>query len=253
MGSFQLAIFILYYLQVVYALAQSSNDLGGSFVQQDPATGQSDISGVNGLAPQQEGALGAALSSLDQSNAPLPQASTNTDNAFLDPVNETPGAYGLDSVGTRDPNLVAANTDDCASANQPAAGKLKARGGKQRRAPPNPKSVCPTTGGLLPANRKPQAPSGVQQLDPNIWPNVLKVPTKDGDNPACYEATHGLMPIGVCENPLQNPRASEFDPLNTVNPNLIPRAWKLKDCSLGAFPPSFPVFLFQVQFTHKLV
>lgn len=37
---------------------------------------------------------------------------------------------------------------------------------------------------------------------------MFKIPTDDGDSPACFEARNGLMPVGVCANRERRPEPS---------------------------------------------
>ena len=82
-----------------------------------------------------------------------------------------------------------------------------------------------------------QAPpqSGTKKHEqPIILPNLLRIPMNDGDNPTCYDATYGLMPVGVCQNPQQTPQPSKYDVFMNRNIDLYARAWKLIDCQLGS-------------------
>lgn len=248
MGALQLAIFMLIitYLRDVDALAQSPNKLSGR------------------LSRRQELAL-------QGNTAPsLAQLSTNADGIpYSDAQNENnPLALPLSLVDTTtsQPDLIASdNHAPCSPVDNPiTGGTLKRRWSKQRReATKNAESTCPS-GITTPTDTdthpsrtdeqqqsqteqkgREQGPGG-QDESPKPeelnWPSLFKIPTKDGDNPACFESTNGLMPVGVCENPTREPERSRWDVFMRVNNGLGPRAWKLPDSQLGAFSSHFVIF-----------
>lgn len=214
----------------------------------------------------------------ERNNAPplVAQLSTRADGSpYFDPTNENyPIALSLSSVETTTtttttkPDLIVANDPPCSPANYPitTGGKLKRRGGKQRRggATTKPESLCPLpattttttdtdthppqTDGQQPQTEEKGQEQGGQvphdgspQPEELKWPNLFRIPTNDGDSPACFEATNGLMPVGVCENPQQQPEPSRWDIFMQVNRNVDPQAWKLPDSTLGVlFYSSFP-------------
>lgn len=164
-------------------------------------------------------------------------------------------------IGTLEPNTIAANSENC----QPLieGGKLRARGEKERRAsPPGPKLFCPlpsTSGsGTSESGEQQQppptkgkggdeggqAPGGTSQEQLLVLPKLFRIPVNDGDNPACYDATNGLMPVGVCQNPQQSPQPSKYDVFMSRNIDIFPRAWKLIDSQPGAFPLYFSPSIF---------
>lgn len=79
-----------------------------------------------------------------------------------------------------------------------------------------------------------QAPGGTNQEQPVILPKLFRIPINDGDNPTCYDATYGLMPVGVCQNPQLTPQPSKYDVFMNRNIDIYPRAWKLFDSQPGA-------------------
>lgn len=240
MSALQLAIFILItYLRAVDALAQTPNKLSER------------------LSVRQELAL------QDNTAPPIAQVSTKADGStYRDAENENHlYALPLSSVDTTtsQPDLILSdNSAPCSPVNNPiTGGRLKRRWGKQRRgATTNPESACPLPAITTPTDtdtrpsktdgQQPQteeksqeqgsgAHDGSPKPDELNWPNLFKIPTKDGDNPACFEATNGLMPVGVCENPTLQPEPSRWDVFMRVNRDIGPRAWKLPDSQLGAF------------------
>lgn len=248
MGALQLAIFMLIitYFQAVDGLAQSPNKLSER------------------LSVREELAL-------QGNTAPsLAQLSTKADGSpYSDPQNENnPLALPLSLVDTTtsQPDLIASdNHAPCSPVdNLITGGRLKRRGRKQRRgATKNPGLTCPsgltapTDTDTRPSETDEQQQSQTEQKgreqEPGghdespkpeelNWPNLYKIPTKDGDNPACFESTNGLMPVGVCENPTRQPERSRWDVFMRVNNGIGPRAWKLPDSQLGAFSFIFIVF-----------
>lgn len=248
MGALQLAIFMLIitYFRAVDALAQSPNTLSER------------------LSVREELAL------QDTTAPPLAQLSTKADGSpYLDAQNENnPLALPLNLVDTTtsQPDLIVSdNPAPCSPVNNPVTGgRLKRREGKQRRgATKNPESSCPSPEITTPTDtdtrpsktgeqQQPQTEGKGREQGPGAhdgspkpeelnWPNLFKIPTKDGDNPVCFEVSNGLMPVGVCENPTLQPEPSKWDVFMKVNRDVSPRAWKLPDSQLGAF--SF-LFLF---------
>lgn len=181
----------------------------------------------------------------------------------------------VDTTTTAQTDLIVTDNNNpapCSSSvyNPITGGRLKRRGGgKQRRGGANNKnsesSTCPSPATITtptdtdtsPSN-KPDEQQQQQQQQPQTeaekkgpgaahddgspkpdeqlnWPNLFKIPTKDGDNPACFQVTNGLMPVGVCENPTLQPEPSRWDVFMKVNHDIYPRAWKLPDSQLGTF------------------
>lgn len=241
-----LAILILTSLRAVGGFAQAPNQ-------------PSELSSV-----QQELAL------QEQNTTPaLTRLSAKADSRpSRDPADENQ-VFGLPSWSLIDeiskPDLILSNGNKapCSPVNHPATtgGKLKRRGVKERRgATPKPESFCPIpaattttdtdtpppkTDGQRPQTEKgqeqgPAPQDGLPQPEEFKWPNMFKIPTGDGDSPACFEATNGLMPVGVCENPERQPEPSRWDVFMQFNRYMDPRAWKLQDSTLGAFFPSLP-------------
>lgn len=245
MGALQLAIFMLIitYFRAVDALAQSPNKLSER------------------LSVREELALQGTTA------PPLAQLSTKADGSpYLDAQNENnPLALPLNLVDntTSQPDLIVSdNPAPCSPVNNPiTGGRLKRREGKQRRgATKNPESSCPSPEITTPTDmdtrpsktgeqQQPQTEGKGREQGPGAldgspkpeelnWPNLFKIPTKDGDNPVCFEVSNGLMPVGVCENPTLQPEPSKWDVFMKVNRDVSPRAC---DSQLGAF--SF-LFLF---------
>lgn len=206
--------------------------------------GQGEIRRAEGLLPLQQKRPRVGLERRQESTFSLDQGLSNTEE---DTQNTLP-------IGTTEPNAIAASSENCQPL--PAGGKLKARGGKERRAPPpGPKIFCPlpsTTGTDTPEpGQQPQPPTtgngsdereggqapggGTPQGQPLAVPKSLRIPINDGDNPACYDATNGLMPVGVCQNPEQSPQPSKYDVFMSRNIDIFPRAWKLIDSQPGVF------------------
>lgn len=245
MGALQLAIFMLIItnIQAVDALAQTPNKLS------ERLSGPQELALQGNTAP------------------PLARISTKADTSpYLDAHNENhPLSIPLSSVDTTtsQPDLIVSdNSAPCSPLKNPTTGwRFKRRAEKQRRgATTNPESTCPSSAVTTPTGtdnrpsktdgQQPQteekgqeqglgAHDGSPKPDKLIWPNLLKIPTKDGDNPACFEATNGLMPVGVCENPTLQPEPSRWDVFMQVNRDMGPRAWKLPDSQLGAFLSPF--------------
>lgn len=240
MGAIHLAIFILTSLRAVGGFAQTPHKPSESLV-------------AHQALALQERNTGPALAQVS------PKAD---DSPYRDPPDETqsialPSWSSVETISK--PDLILSSNALCSSVNHPTTttgGKLKRRGVKQRRgATPNPELFCPLpaaitttdtdTGpskidGQRPQTEKgqeqgPTPPDGLPQPEEFKWPNLFKIPTDDGDSPACFEATNGLMPVGVCENPEQRPEPSRWDVFMQFNRYFNPRAWKLLDSTLGAF------------------
>lgn len=238
MGVLHLTIFILTSLRAVDGSAQTPNK-------------RSEL-----LFVQQELAL------QERTTAPaIAQVSTTADGSpYRDPENENlsfalPSWSSVETISKHD--LILSNNAPCSPVIHPTAtgGKLKRRRVKERRG--NSELFCPLpaartttdidnhpskTDGQRPQTEKgheqgPAAHDGLPQPEEFKWPNMFKIPTNDGDSPACFEATNGLMPVGVCENPEQQPEPSRWDIFMQFNRYMDPRAWKLLDSTLGAFPP----------------
>ena len=243
MGAIHLAIFILTSLRAVGGFAQTPHK---------PHKPSESLVAYQALALQERN-TGPALAQVS------PKAD---DSPYRDPPDETqsialPSWSSVETISK--PDLILSSNALCSSVNHPTTttgGKLKRRGVKQRRgATPNPELFCPLpaaitttdtdTGpskidGQRPQTEKgqeqgPTPPDGLPQPEEFKWPNLLKIPTDDGDSPACFEATNGLMPVGVCENPEQRPEPSRWDVFMQFNRYFNPRAWKLLDSTLGAF------------------
>lgn len=243
MGALHLAIFILISIQAIDAFAQT------------PDKSSERLSVRQELALQERNTdptLAQALTEADGS----PSRDPADENQFI-------ALSSWDSVDTTsNPGLVVSNNAPCSPVNQPpttiTGGKLKRRGLKQRRgAPPQPESICPVPAATdtdTHPSKQPQTEEQGREQGPALrdgspqpedfkWPNMFKLPTKDGDSPACFEATNGLMPVGVCENPKQLPEPSRWDVFMQVNHYIDARSWKLLDSTLGAclnFPFLFP-------------
>lgn len=248
MGALRLAIFMLImtYFRAVDALAQSPNKLP------ERLSGRQELALQGNTAPS------------------LAQLSTNTDGSpYSDAQNENNSLalpLSLVDTTTSQPDLIASdNHAPCSSVDNPITGEsLKRRGRKERRgATKHPELTCPS-GITTPTDTdthpsktdeqqqsqteqkgRQQAP-GRQSESPKPeeldWPPLFKIPSKDGDNPACFQSTNGLMPVGVCENPSRQPERSRWDVFMRVNNGLSPRAWKLPDSQLGAFSFFFVIF-----------
>ena len=235
MGILHLVIFILTSLRAVAGFAQTPNKPSER------------------LSVQQELAL------QERSTAPaLAHLSTKADGSpYRDPVDENQITLPWNSVETiSGPHLFLSNNAPCAPTTTTTGGKFNQRGRKPRRgATPEPELFCPLpaatvttdtdtdpsqTDGQRPPTKKAQeqgpAPQGESPQPEELkWPNLFKIPIDDGDSPACFEATNGLMPIGVCENPEQQPERSKWDVFMQFNRYMDPRAWKLPDSTLGVY------------------
>lgn len=253
-GVLHLAIFILTSLRAVDVLATAPNK-------------PSEVSSVQEELAIQERNTTPRLN-------PLP---TKADGSPSRNRADETQSFGLTSWDLTDtiskPDLILSNGNNapCSPVNHRATteGKLKRRKLKERRgATPNPESFCPKPGaittdtdtpapkadGQQPQTEKgqeqgPAAKYGLPQSEEFKWPNMFKIPTGDGDSPACFEATNGLMPVGVCENSERQPEPSRWDVFMQFNRYMDPRAWKLVDSTLGAF---FFSHIFFRPCTHNL-
>lgn len=206
----------------------------------------------------------------DRKTAPaLAQVSTKDDDSpSPDPADENqsitlPSWSSVEAISK--PGLILSKNAPCSPANHPTS-KPKRRGLKQRQgATPKPKLFCPLPSAATttttdtdsqpskndgPDGQQPQTKKGQELAPPDgsppqpeefKWPNMFKIPTNDGDSPACFEATNGQMPVGVCENPEQLPEPSRWDVFFQFNIDVEPRAWKLPDATLGAYLFPFPL------------
>lgn len=173
------------------------------------------------------------------------EATFSLDQGLSNNKKETQDAVQIDNTGL---NMISANIiEDC----QPLP-RLRARGRKEERAPPPvPNLKCPLpaitgTDTPQPGQQQPssttghdeqkdgQAPSGTETEQPFILPDLFRIPINDGDNPTCYDATYGLMPVGVCQNPQQTPQPSKYDVFMNRNIDIYARAWKLIDSQPGS-------------------
>lgn len=240
MGALQLAIFMLIitYFRAVDALAQSPNKLS------ERLSGRQELALQGNTAPSL-----AQLSTKADGSSPYSDAQ-NENNPLALP-------FSLVDTTTSQPDLIASdNHAPCSPPDNPiTGGRLKRRGRKQRRGATCPSGItAPTDTDTRPDEQQQsqteqkgrEQGSGGHDESPKQeelnWPNLFKIPTKDGDNPACFESTNGLMPVGVCENPTRQPERSRWDVFMRVNKGISPRAWKLPDSQLGAFSFIFVIF-----------
>lgn len=243
MGAFHLAIFLLTSLRAVDAFAKTLNE---------PSEHLS-------VVPQE-------LALQDRNNVPaLARVSTKDDGSpYREPADEIesialPPWSSVEAISKT--GLILSKNAPCSPGNHPKS-KLKRRGLKQRRgATPNPELFCPlpsaattTTTSTTDTDPQPPKTDGQQpqtkkdqdqgrdppdrsppQPEEFKWPNMFKIPTHDGDSPACFEATNGLMPVGVCENPEQLSEPSRWDVFFQFNNDVEPRSWKLPDATRGTY------------------
>lgn len=240
-ATFWFDLFVLcYHLLAVDGLAQKVNR-GDVNVQPETSwqQGQGEIRKMEGLLALQQHWPAIGLKRRQESTFSLDQGLSNTKE-------DTQNAVQID---TTEPNIIAANIEDC----QPLP-RLRPRGGKEGQAPPLvPNLKCPLpaiTGTDIPQSGQQQqpptmsngaderedgqAPDGTKQEQPIILPNLFRIPINDGDNPTCYDATYGLMPVGVCQNPQLTPQPSKYDVFMNRNIDIYARAWKLIDSQPGA-------------------
>lgn len=242
MGALHLAIFILISLRAVDSFAQTPNK------------------------PSERSSVQRELA-LQNTTPALTQLLKKADGSpYRDPADENqsialPSWSLIDTISKPDLILSNGNNAPCSPVNHPTTtgGKFKRRGVKERRGAtakpelfcPNPAATTttdtdtppPKTDGQRPQTEKGQeqgtaSQDGLPQPEEFKWPNMFKIPTGDGDSPACFKATNGLMPVGVCENPERQPEPSRWDVFMQFNRYMDPRAWKLLDSTLGAFFPA---------------
>ena len=244
-ATFRLGLFVVCYnLLAVDGLKQKGKS-GDFQVQQEISwqQGQEDVRRTEGLLAPEQQWPGVGLERRYESDFSLDLDLSNTEE---DSQNSLP-------IGTTEPNAIAANSENCQPL--PTGGKSRAGGGKERRAPPpGTKLVCPhtattdtdtpepgqqqqppTTGNGADEREGGQAPGGTPQAQPLAFPKLFRIPINDGDSPACYDATNGLLPVGVCQNPQQSPEPSKYDVFMNRNIDIFPRAWKLINSDPGAF------------------
>lgn len=243
-ATFWFDLFVLcYHLLALDFLAQKVNS-GDVKVQQKTGwqQGQGEIRKTGSLLARQQHWPVVGPKRRQESAFSLDQGLSNTKD-------DTQNAVQID---TTEPNIITANIEDC----QPLP-RLRAREGKEWQALPLvPNLKCPlpaitgtdipqsgqqqqspTTGNESDEREDGQAPGGTSLETPIILPHSFRIPLNDGDNPTCYDATYGLMPVGVCQNPQLTPEPSKYDVFMNRNIDMYPRAWKLIDSQPGASSP----------------
>lgn len=237
-ATFRLDLFVICYNLLAVDGLKQKGKTGDFQVEQEIRwqQGQENIRRTEGLLAPEQQWPGVGLERRDESDFSLDLDLRNTEG---DSQNSLP-------IGTTEPNAIAGNSENC----QPPP-----IGGKERRAPPpETKLFCPypattdtdtpesgqqqqppTTGNGGDQREGGQAPGGTPQGQPLVLPKLFRIPINDGDNPTCYDATNGLMPVGVCQNPQQSPEPSKYDIFMNRNIDIFPRAWKLIDSERGAF------------------
>lgn len=235
MRSSQLSFFILTYLWAVDASAWAWDlSVTSSFMSSDELGLREGLSEDMSTPSQPGNAFPNYLSSLDGNDMPS--------------TNEAPVALGSNSISPG-PELTATKLDCSSGDNHPQVG-VKARKRKRRRDLlkrgefcPAPLLDAPTSTNQHPEiERKPidtfedQSPTGTEKQQPDLlgWPDLFKISTQDGDSPACFEHTRGLLPIGVCDSLGTGPVPSRFDIYERKNPDIIPKTWKFNSCFLCA-------------------
>lgn len=241
MHSPRLSFFIIAYLWAVDASAWAS-ELEGLAVRQDPSV-------TSGVMSSDE--LSEDLSTPNQPGSASPNYLSSPDGSDMPPANEDPVALGSNSMSPG-PELTATTSDCSSGANHPQVGvkalKRRRRGDLLQRGEscPAPLLDAPTsTNQRTETERKPtdtpenQSHTGTDQQEPDLleWPDLFKLSTQDGDSPACFEHTRGLLPIGVCDSLGKGPVPSRFDVFEQKNPDIIPKAWRLNSCFLCAYSP----------------
>lgn len=247
-ATFWFDLFVLcYYLLAVDGLPQKANS-GDVNVQQKTSwqQGQTEIRKMESLLARQQHWPVVGLKRRQESTFSLDQGLSNTKDDTQNAVR----------IYTTEPNMITANIEDC----QPLS-RLRARGGKEGQALPLvPNLECPlpaitgtdipqsgqgqqspTTGSGGDERQDEQAPGDTKHENPISIPNLFRIPMDDGDNPTCYDATYGLMPVGVCQNPELTPEPSKYDVFMSRNIDIYPRAWKLIDSLPGASSPFSPL------------
>lgn len=196
----------------------------------------------------QEGVLEELLT-LNQAEDALPNYLSGPDGNDEPPADEVLAALGSNSISPG-PELTATKVD-CTSGENHPHGEIKARNRERRNLLQRGESChapllnAPTGTNQHPeTERKPidtpedQSPTSEQQ-EPDLleWTDLFKVSTQDGDSPACFEHTRGLLPIGVCDSLGIGPVPSRFDIYERKNLDIIPKVWKLNNCFLCAYSP----------------
>lgn len=239
------SVFILTYLWAVHASAWASN-LERLAVREDPSV-TSGVMSSDERAPQE--GLSEGLSTFYRLGNALPDYLSNPDGNDMPSTDEAPVAFGSNSIGPG-PELTAAKTECSSRDDLPPQGGVQARKRRRRRDLLKRGGLCPAP--LLDApgstNQHPeteqnpidtlenQSPTGTEQSDPDLpeWQDLFKISTQDGDSPACFEHTRGLLPIGVCDSLGTGPVPSRFDIYERKNLDIIPKAWRLNNCYLCA-------------------
>lgn len=249
MRSPQLSFLILSYLWAIDASSWAS-DFEGLAVRQDPSVTNGVMSSDElGL---QEG-LSEDLSTPNQAENLLPNYLSSPDGNDTPFANEVPVALGSNSISPGPELTLTATNKDCSSGdNHPPDGD-KVRKRKRGRDLlqrgefcPAPLLNAPTSTNQRPEiEREPidtpegQSSTGSEQQESDLlgWPDLFKISTQDGDSPACFEHTRGLLPIGVCDSLGTGPVPSRFDIYERKNPDIIPKTWKFNNCFLCAYSP----------------
>lgn len=238
-------LLVLTYLWAVDASAWGAN-FESLAVRQDPSV-TSGVMSSDQRAPQ-EGLSEGLLKSDHPENSRSDYLFT-TDGNDMPSANEASVDSGLNSNGPG-PEITAANTQ-CSSRDDHSESGFQARKRKRGRFLLKRGESCsapllgePTSTNQHPeTERKPidkvenQSPTGTDQSKPDIleWPDLFKISTHDGDSPACFKHTRGLLPIGVCDSLGIGPVPSRFDIYERTNPDIIPKAWKFNYCFLCAY------------------
>lgn len=241
------SVLILTYLWIVDASAWASN-LDSLTVRQDPSVTSGIL--INDERAPQEGLSAELSTSYHPGNALRDDLSGPARND-MPSTNKVPVAFGSNSIGPG-PELTATKTE-CSSGNDHPQGGGQARKRKRRRDSLKRGQFCPalldaptTTNQHPETERQPIGklenpnPSETEQSEPDLlqWPDPFKISTQNGDSPACFEQTRGLLPIGVCESLGTVLVPSRFDVYERKNPDIIPKAWRLNDCFLCAYSPA---------------
>lgn len=246
------SILILTYLWVVDASAWASK-LESLAVRQDPSV-TIGVMSSDERAPQEGLSEGLSTSYLP-GNA-LPDHLFSPDENDMPSANEAPVAFSSNPIGP-EPELTATKTE-CSSGDDHPQGRIQARKRKRRSDLRKRGELCPAPLLDVPTstNQHPEAErnhidtlehqtrAGTKKSAPGPleWPNLFKISTHDGDSPACFEHTRGLLPIGVCESLGIGPVPSRFDIYERKNPDIIPKAWRLNNCFLCAYSLQFNSF-----------
>ena len=245
-------LLVLTYLWAVDASAWGAN-FESLAVRQDPSV-TSGVMSSDQRAPQE--GLPEGLSKSDHPENALPDYLFTPGGNDMPLANEAPVDSGSNSNG-RGPELTAANTQ-CSSRDDHPESEFQARKRKRGRVLLKRGESCsaplldaPTSTNQHPeTERRPidkvenQSPTGTDQSEPDMleWPDLFKISTHDGDSPACFEHTRGLLPIGVCDFLGIGPVPSRFDIYERKNPDIIPKAWKFNYCFLCVYSLQFNSF-----------